>query len=105
KRLVIGVDRERDLGRAPLDARSQRARGLESKMTRARREKYESDHIGPRFQRDIERLRGPEAADFDGQSHDGRLLAPYPLCRKAAGQGVGGRITASGSGSGAAAEC
>ena len=65
KRLVIGIDRERDLAGAALHAVAERARGLQPEIARARRKEHEADQVGAGFQRHIKRFRGLQAADFD----------------------------------------
>ena len=71
------------LAARPRDPRAQHARGLQAEVARAGREEHEADQVGAGFQRRIERFRGLQAADFDGQRHDGRVLAPYSGARKA----------------------
>ena len=78
QRLVIGIDGERDLAGAALDALAERARRLDAEMARARRKEHEADHVGAGFQRDIKRFGGLQAADFDHERH---APAFYPLLR------------------------
>src|SRR5439155_21856508 len=62
---VVGIDGDRDLARPPLHAARKRARLIERHVARARWEEDEANHVGARRERDIKRLGGGKAADFD----------------------------------------
>jgi hypothetical protein len=66
---VIRVYGQRYLKGPPVHSRSQLPRGREIDVSRRRGKEQETNHIGARVQRDIKRLRGPQAANFDGQAH------------------------------------
>ena len=82
ERRVVGVDRERDLLRAPAHALAERARGLVAEIARRRREEHEADHVGARVERYVERLGRLQAADFDHNGHRRRSLSAAVLPRR-----------------------
>ncbi len=66
---IVGIDRERHLAGPALDPPAERARGQAVEVARRRRKEHEADEIGPRLERDLERFRRLQAADFYEDGH------------------------------------
>jgi hypothetical protein len=69
ERRIVGIDGQRDPGRALTGQLAKHTRHFQRDVPRRRWKEHEANHIGASIQRGAERLARGQATDFDSQRH------------------------------------